>query len=136
MTLRNPEYMGMSYPDRWKKAVADGKQLSIYIPKFGKDVARIKKGSGIVGEPIGDGKVLVYFEGWVNGAMQYSHLDARGQWEAGVDHAAGRMLTEYPTIAKAIVDEDDLITVGYFHPGNRDDKVRVFDDTSVMWWIG
>lgn len=138
MTLRNPAYMGVSYPDRWKMAVAVNAQLNVYVPKPGSRTGLLlAPRSGIVGLPYDTAdKVMIYFEGWVNGAAQYENLDAFGKWEAGVEHAAGRMLTEYPTIAMRVVDEDELKLVGYYHCSNADgERIRLFDEEEVRAWL-
>lgn len=135
--LRNPAYQGMSYPDRWKMAVTEHKQLTIYVPAEGGITGRVlAPRSGIVGEVMTDGKVLVYFEGWVVSAYQYESLDARGKWEAGVETAAGRMLTEYPTIARRAVNADELIAVGYYHCSNGPgERIRIFQEDEVAKWL-
>lgn len=136
--LRSPEFQGVSYSDRWKMQQERHAQLLILVPKDDA-MTRIADRAGIVGKRLKDtpGKVLVYFEGWVNGAMQYSHLDPKGQWTAGVEHAAGRMLTEYPTVACAVMDEDDFVEVGAYHCVNptMEERIRVWNDAEVNRWI-
>lgn len=136
MQTRDPDYMGVAYHERWKIAQNKHKQLKILVPKPG-SMTYIAERSGIVGEPIGEGKLLVHFEGWKNGAMQYAHLDPKGQWAAGVTHAAGRALTEYPTVAKSIVDEDDFIEVGAYHCSNNteEDRIRVWNDAAIDLYL-
>jgi hypothetical protein len=72
---------------------------------------RIAKNSGIVGV-IRDGRdprkryVLVSFEGNLYGAIGLE------KWEQRVMHAADRLATGYPTVARCIVPLDELETVG------------------------
>lgn len=126
-----------TYAERWTQAVEQLKQLVIYVPVTD-GLAGIAQGAGIVGErdPSAPGRVLVHYEGWVHGAAQYADLDARGRWEAGVEHAAGRALTQYPTVARASLPKRDLIAVGAYHccnePGNR---ALVWDESRLQAWI-
>lgn len=136
--LRSPEFQGVAYHERWKMQQERHAQLLILVPKDGV-VTRIADRAGIVGKRLKDspGKVLVYFEGWVNGAMQYSNRDPHGQWMAGVEHAAGRMLTEYPTVACAVMDEDDFVEVGAYHCVNatEEERIRLWDEAAVDLYL-
>lgn len=110
-------------------------QLAIYVPspfaRFG-----VAPGAGIVGvnPPLGNDIVFVHYEGWVHGAMQYADRDARGRWEAGVYHAASRLVTAYPTIAQANVPRQQLRRIGTYNPTT--DVVTVTDEAALSVWLG
>lgn len=94
----------------------------------------VAPGSGIVGGPVDTGeRTTVHYEGWVHGAAQYASRDAPGRWEAGVEHAAGRMITEYPTSAAASIPTEDLLMVANYNPTTR--AFGVFDDESLAAWL-
>ena len=126
------DFLGLSYPERFQLSARDGATLTVYVPAPG-SVTLIAARSGIVGEPHEHG-VLCHYEGWVNGPMQYAHLDARGLWEAGVKHAAGRAFVDYPTVARRLVDLDDLVEVGTI--GAADNVVSVTNEPAVQAWLG
>lgn len=106
-------------------------ELGVYIPADGRATAIIAPRSGVVGLPAGGDWIDVYFEGWVNGAMQYAELDVRGQWEAGVQHAASRMITDYPTIACAMLPTVSLTRIGSYWPKSR--MLRVENEVVEAW---
>lgn len=125
---------GPSYLDRFAQLPED-LAVGVYVPapdaRFG---AVLAPRSAIVGLPEIDGvSTKVYYEGWVNGPAQYGDRDARGLWEAGVDHAAGRMVTRYPTIATAVVADTDLVRVGTFWPMPR--RIEVTDEDAMAAWL-
>ncbi len=111
-------------------------ELTIYVPV---DDARmvgngIAPGSGIVGIPVGDDLVMICYEGWVHGAMQYADRDVNGRWEAGVQHAADRLVTAYPTVARAYVPPDRLRPIGTYNPTTN--NIAVTDDAALGAWLG
>lgn len=130
--MKTQDFRTMSYPDRWKDAVRQGAMLIVFVPKPEANTG-IAPHSGIVGAPLVDGTVLVHFEGWVHGAMQYAHLDARGKWEAGVKHAAGRALTHYPTVARRVLRLEDLNAVGTYIAA--EDRIDLTDEPEVERWL-
>lgn len=77
--------------------------------------------------------VDVYYEGWKHGAAQYEGRDARGKWEAGVQHAADRMVTAYPTSARAFMGTTHLTPVGTYRPST--DTIEVFDEEALESWL-
>lgn len=123
----------LSYPERMQARAAEGASLTIYVPKPGQQ-GSIRPRSAIVGDPKpGTGEVLAYLEAWIHGPAQYGHLDARGLWEAGVVHAAGRCFTRYPTVARAACMLHDLIAVGTIEAdGNR---ITITDEEAVQTWL-
>lgn len=112
-----------------------------YLPELLLDVyvlttpsSIIAEGSGIVGDPShAEDRVLVHYEGWIHGARQYEHLDARGRWEAGLLHAAGRMVTGYPTMAAGLLPTSQLKKIGTYDP--RTHRVEVEDEQALAAWI-
>jgi hypothetical protein len=103
----------------------DNFMLGIYLPSRDeagwKANAIISTRSAIVGLPVGYEQrwIDAYFEGWLNGPMQYRDRDARGLWEAGIFHAASRMVTNYPTIACAHLPTEALTCIGNYRPKER-----------------
>ena len=66
--------------------------------------------------------MTISFEGNLYGAINLQGYEQR------VEHAAARMITRYPTIAKALVPADDLVAVGTFSPR---DGLRLNPDHSA-----
>jgi hypothetical protein len=89
------------------RTVADPSHRASYT------VAHIAPGSGIVGQPQDDGTILVYYEGNIYDARNIRTYDDR------CDHAFDRMRTNYPTVARAIVNPRDLIDVGTWEPATH-----------------
>lgn len=116
--------------------------LGIYVPVDGdalrrRAIAMIAPRSAVVGLHDGgdgdDARIQVYYEGWTNGPMQYADRDARGLWEAGVYHAASRMVTGYPTIAQAYLPADQLAYVGLYYPKTK--RIIVDADQRLAEWL-
>jgi hypothetical protein len=109
-------------------------ELTIYIPNRGHSFigAMVAPRSGIVGLPMGE-RALVYYEGWVNGPAQYADRDVRGLWEAGIEHAAGRMVCQYPTVALMSPKVDELEAIGTYNPTTR--VVTVTDEKALEGWL-
>lgn len=125
------------YHDR-PKYLVPGFALGLYVPLPSKPInAMIAPRSGIVGLPTGgdgdDARVHIYFEGWINGPMQYAGRDARGLWEAGVEHAASRMVTRYPTTAALTPRASELKSVGLYWP--RADNFQITDEIGLALWL-
>ena len=122
-----------SYADRWTY-VDEYLELAVYVPAADR-LATVAPRSAIVG-PIhhdGDHRIEVYLEGWVNGPAQYADRDARGLWEAGVGHAAERLVVQYPTVAKIEVPWSDLLPVANFWPKQK--RIVVHDEDSLNTWL-
>lgn len=110
--------------------------LGIYLPTDWRPTAIIAPRSGIVGLPVGDGQqwIDIYYEGWINGPMQYDDRDARGLWEAGVQHAASRMVTNYPTIACAHMYASSLVRIGTYYP-KAVRRIELTDESKLEEWL-
>lgn len=85
------------------KTVMKG-QVDVYVPAAG--AMGIKPGSGIVGQPIQDGKVEIYYEGNLMGASNLQNYAERCYC------AAGRMKARYPTVAHMVVDTGAVVRIG------------------------
>ncbi|NUS02039.1 MAG: hypothetical protein HOV97_05690 [Nonomuraea sp.] len=115
--------------------------VALYVPTDWRGNAIIAKRAGIVGLPNeavdsadgDDGWVNLYFEGWVNGAMQYEGSTPRQLWEAGVYHAADRMVTDYPTIARAHLPQSALRYIGIYRP--KGGTFDVHDNEALEEWL-
>jgi hypothetical protein len=93
--------------------------LTVYIPKPGSFLSKtVLDGSAIVGSPAAGGRVRIDYEGGKFGQF--------GSWREMLDHAAGRHVTNYPTIARMWVDPADVLEVGTF-----DYDTRVLDITDA-----
>jgi hypothetical protein len=102
------------------------KALTIYVPAPDSTVARvIRPCSAIVGENLGSDQVMCYFEGGLAG------LDAC--YASRLKHAAGRLVTQYPTIARAIFDRRELVEVGTMD-GERYTVTEVTDEDRLTAW--
>lgn len=118
-------------PPYYERTAPADLRLDVVVPKGG----RIKKGSAVVAalDPEAPRRYLIYFEGWLHGADQYAHLDRRGQYEAGLLHAAERMVTRYPTSAKAEVSTGDMLKIGTYTPVTR--WFDVLDEDTLDRWL-
>ena len=102
--------------------------LTLYVPVHGGFIERIAAPrSAVEGLPAGDERAVVYIEGWINGPMQYADSDVRGLWEAGVEHAASRMDTAYPTASCFSPSLDALDAIR----GLADAGVATFEVTAI-----
>lgn len=128
--LRDPEFRQLPYHERFARV--KHALVRVFVPADLSSTS-IAPRAGIVGVETGDGHVLAYFEGWIHGAMQYADLDARGQWEAAVDHAAGRMLTGYPTSAMRAFPAAELVEIGIYDPAAR--SIDVTDEATLATWL-
>lgn len=108
-------------------------ELPLFVTKSPLLLGFIAPRSAIVGDTACGNRLTVYYEGWVNGPMQYADRDARGLWEAGIEHAAGRMVTDYPTSALATPRLEDLTQVGTYHV--RSKTVTVTDEDALAKWL-
>src|SRR5207253_7459535 len=87
-------------------------------------------GSGIVGKVMGDGNVLIDFEGAIHGQEM--------SYEDRVHHAWGRHTWNdgrgYPTIARMVVPFKDLIEVGFLEIREPTDE-EVADELRARYGI-
>lgn len=121
----------MAYWDRAKVAKSTGLVFKVFVPvDKAPSVAHIAKGSGIVGVSDDgfqqDGRCLIYFEGGIYSPNSRPYEDL-------VYHAADRMATAYPTIAKAVVPKDDVYEVGYFDYSTN--VLVVTDQVALDAWL-
>ena len=101
--------------------------MNIYVPRPGSPLARmILKGSGIVGTIQEDGKVLLDFEG-----NMYKSVNLT-KWEDRVLSAWGRHVRRYPTVARTLADEKNLIQIGYLDEFNI---IVLEDEASLNKWL-
>lgn len=84
--------------------------LVVYVPTLTSPIReRIVPGSAIVSRgALNDGSVLVYYEGNIYNSQNMRKYSER------VLHAAGRLATHYPTVAKMLVPRAHLIQVGTY----------------------
>jgi hypothetical protein len=89
--------------------------LVILVPKPDTMAARrIDRGSGVVAELRTDApQLVVHFEGNRHDAENLRSYDDR------VIHAAGRLVTSYPTIACGVFHRNDFLVVGTFDVETR-----------------
>ena len=108
-------------------------RLSLYVPHpESRLCTELAHGSAIVGLPLADGEIRIYYEGNVIGAQNLKrYRDKAAQ-------AAGRMLHSYPagypTRAREDVDPRELVEVGAI-----DAKTYRIDISAgpidLSWWI-
>jgi len=108
-------------------------RLRLYVPHpESRLCSQLAHGSAIVGLPLANGKIRIYFEGNVIGA---SNLELYREKAA---HAAGRMLHNYPagypTRARENVDPREVVEVGTID--SRTGRVEISAGANEMsWWI-
>jgi len=109
-------------------------ELKIYVPRPGTSLARvIQAGSGVVGGAVSgrDGyPVCVDYQGNLYGTGNIQ------TWEDKVFHAAGRHVTNYPTIARAWAMANELIEVGVFRCGDnwKNPSYEITDPEALNQW--
>lgn len=81
--------------------------VNVYVP-VKSDQSTIAKGSGIVGEPVSDGKINIFFEGNIYGAENLKTFEDR------VYMAASRFASCAPTVARGVFDQKDFIEIGVY----------------------
>ena len=105
----------------------------IYIPHpESRLCTELAKGSAIVGLPVGQGAIRIYYEGNVVGASNLELYRARAA------QAASRMLHNYPngypTRAREDVDPRELIEVGTIE--SRTGRLEITATANELsWWI-
>jgi len=85
--------------------------LDVYVPAPGSPAAdHIRHASAILSDPrrTRDGRVLIYFEGNLNGATNLTWYRER------LACAAGRLVTSYPTVAQARIPANQLHLVARY----------------------
>lgn len=118
------------YHERWERAAGARLELAVYVPASEHLTHMIAAGSGIVGSPAAheSRKVVIHYEGNLFGAENMQTFEQK------VHHAAGRHVCAYPTIATAVVDEDQLHRVGSYDVAT--DSIDVEDQAAVDAWTG
>ena len=105
--------------------------LAIYVPAPGSPgCTGIIEGSGIVGTPAAEDRVLIDYEG-----ARYDQVNMV-TWADRLVHAAGRHTQRYPTVARRVVRASELLEVGQFDP----DECRAYLDgehnDALVAWLG
>jgi hypothetical protein len=111
---------------------------TVYVPAPDSHLRQtIAAGSGIVGTPQDDGRVLIDYEGNLYGAAQLNdytarvyHAHDRHVWPSGLDPA--KPATGYPTVARALVEGSELLEVGSYDPDSR--TILVSDAAALVAW--
>lgn len=113
-----------------------GFELTLFVPDgLLMDVAPRSAIVGLTGAADGhdEGVSVIYYEGWVSGGAQYAERGPHGLWEAGVYHAADRMVTAYPTRATSVVPTRRLWPVGTYDP--RAHTITITDPAALNAWL-
>jgi hypothetical protein len=96
----------------------------LYIPRPGSHAAEfIAPGSAIVGHELEDGRIEIYYEGSIYGPHK--------PFEEKLLHAWDRCVVSYPTIARSILEADELIQVGVVDAITQP-RVRWTDDRRTI----
>jgi hypothetical protein len=103
--------------------------VAVYVP-LGRLAASILPGSGVVGTPQEEGRVLVDYEGNRYGAVNMVTLADR------VRQAWGRHARRYPTVARQLVRADELIHVGWFLPALGEIVLLAGEQETLARWLG
>ena len=107
--------------------------LALYVPHpESRLCSELARGSAIVGEPSTPGRIRIYFEGNVVGAVNLSRFRERAV------QAAARMLHNYPagypTRAREDVDEREVIEVGSIETESYGLHISA-GPSELDWWI-
>ena len=109
-------------------------RLTLYVPHpESRLCTELAHGSAIVGLPLADGAIRIYYEGNVMGA---SNLEV---YRVRAAQAASRLLhnypSGYPTRAREDVDPRELVEVGTIESGTG--RLEITATVSELsWWIG
>ena len=107
--------------------------LNLYVPHpESRLCTELAHGSAIVGLPRAGGKIRIYYEGNVVGALNLERYRAKAA------QAADRMLHNYPagypTRAREDVDPRELVEVGTMEPRTGRLEITASAD-DLNWWI-
>jgi len=107
--------------------------LTLYVPHpESRLCSELARGSAIVGEPGAPGRIRIYFEGNVVGAVNLNRFRERAV------QAAARMLHNYPagypTRAREDVDEREVIEVGSIETESYGLHISA-GPSELAWWI-
>jgi hypothetical protein len=107
----------------------DQDPVRVYIPHPESSLVRsIDRGSGIVGVDAGGGRVLIYYEGNRYGAENLVRYAER------VEQADGRLQSDYPTVARAVVAAREVVPIGWWHRLERQLELEA-PATELSWWV-
>jgi hypothetical protein len=107
--------------------------LSLYVPHpESRLCGELARGSAIVGLPLANGLIRIYYEGNV---IKASNLEL---YRMRAAHAADRMVhnypTGYPTRARVDIDPREVVEVGTIEP--RTDRLEITATApELSWWI-
>ena len=80
--------------------------LTVYVPCPNTEAwARIAPGSGVVGQEVGSGRVLVHYEGNIYNS------DSLRRFYDRVELAAARHVQNYPTTARMLAPSQDFLQI-------------------------
>ena len=107
--------------------------LTLYVPHpESRLCGELARGSAIVGEPSAPGRIRIYYEGNVVGALNLNRFRERAV------QAAARMLhnypSGYPTRAREDVDEREVIEVGSIETKSYGVHISA-SPGELDWWI-
>lgn len=113
--------------------IATPAHLTLYVPHpESRLCSELARGSAIVGEPSAPGRIRIYFEGNVVGAVNLNRFRERAV------QAAARMLHNYPagypTRAREDVDEREVIEVGSIETESYGLHISA-GPSELDWWI-
>jgi len=100
-------------------------ELTIYVP-VGPITSIIDPGSAVVGRPGNGSRTTVYYES----GRHYEEHDRT--FDSLLLHAASRLVTKYPTIALASLQDDELIPVGTYDYASKTHTIT--DPTTFNAW--
>jgi hypothetical protein len=101
----------------------------VFVPTDGQDHLGIVPGSGIVGEPQGDGLLLIHYEGNIYGSGEMQRYADR------VYHAHGRHQAKAPTIARSLVGAERLVQIGRFDPVEGEVTLSDGGELALCHWL-
>jgi hypothetical protein len=107
--------------------------LALYVPHPESRLCiELARGSAIVGQPCAPGRIRIYYEGNVVGAVNLNRFRDRAV------QAAARMLHNYPvgypTRARQEVDEREVVKVGTIDTDGYRLHISAPPD-ELAWWI-
>jgi hypothetical protein len=108
-------------------------RLTLYVPHPESRLCTdLVHGSAIVGLPLVDGRVRIYYEGNVIGAENLK------RYRDKAIQAAGRMLYEYPagypTRARDDVDAREVVEIGFIETDTNRIQIPA-GSAELSWWI-
>lgn len=123
------------YHERAEYLPSENADLVIFVPVD--DHWGIAAGSALVGyihddEDATERRATISYEGWVHGS-QYESRDARGRWEAGLLHAASRLVTGYPTSAMYSPSMSRVKAIGLYNAKTH--TIILNDEEALDAWL-